>query len=435
MSGSRLGLAMARWSWSWLGWLAGIGGIVLGTPVRCWRRLRGALTPASVTLILFGIVSVNIIWGYPWIGIFSACASLLAVGLMLNRWLQPGLRAEPRLPRSAAAGSPIPTVIRLRNLGRVPAMDLQIGIAADADHGWLEDRLQRRGQLATADSQLGEQSRILKPRVSLIPPAGQIDLPAQLCCQRRGLHAPPALVVTSWFPFHLFRHTRRLNPGGEIAITPRLLSADDHPDASQLLNALGNWTRRLFAGDAMDYTGSREYESGISVRRWDFASWARLGKPIIREFESPAMPTVSFIIDTAVTPESAVGPETASCRLERLLSLAATAIDQVSRRAVHIRMFVTGEPETEGGPQASDRESLLIRLAACQQMDVASADREMDRLLDAGGEVPLLLLTSRRQIPAMWSRWRRVTVLNLEGELTAATGERVAARIEPVAMR
>jgi len=92
--GRRLGATMAL--------LTRIAKIVLGSPLGLWRRLRGAMTPSSVTLLVFGIVSVNIIWGYPWIGIFSACASLRVVGRILNRWMLPQLKLEllpePRSP-------------------------------------------------------------------------------------------------------------------------------------------------------------------------------------------------------------------------------------------------------------------------------------------------------------------------------------------------
>ncbi len=66
-----------------------------------------------------------------------------------------------------------------------------------------------------------------------------------------------------------------------------------------MLDAFGGWSHKLLSGDALDYTGSREYQVGMPVRRWDFTSWARLGRPIVREFQSPSIQLVTLIVDTS----------------------------------------------------------------------------------------------------------------------------------------
>jgi len=291
-------------------------------------------------------------------------------------------------------------------------MDLEITVAVDGVEGWGEST--RRVGDQSHDDHGRRESRVLNPRVALIPPAGQVSLRAHLCCQRRGIHTPPDIQVTTWFPFHFFRHTRRIRSIGEIAITPRLLSSENDPQTRDLLDLLGNWTRRLFAGDALDYTGSREFEPGVPVRRWDFASWARLGTPIIREYESPALPTATLIVDTSADNDGA--SNTAEARLEQLLSMAATAIEQILRRSVHVHMFVTGQHETGGGSGISDRETLLIRLASCQHTARATADREIADFLAGCGQAPVLVLTARHQVPTLWTSHRHAFILTPDGE-------------------
>ena len=52
-------------------------------PFRAFLAVRKAMTPASVSLLLFGIITLNIIWGFPWTGIFSA-VSMFAAGCLIH---------------------------------------------------------------------------------------------------------------------------------------------------------------------------------------------------------------------------------------------------------------------------------------------------------------------------------------------------------------
>ncbi|MGB1817721.1 MAG: hypothetical protein ACPHJ3_20310, partial [Rubripirellula sp.] len=45
--------------------LAQRGYAILTAPVRAFQAIRGAMTPASVSVLLFAIVTLNIIWGFP----------------------------------------------------------------------------------------------------------------------------------------------------------------------------------------------------------------------------------------------------------------------------------------------------------------------------------------------------------------------------------
>jgi uncharacterized protein (DUF58 family) len=85
---------------------------------------------------------------------------------------------------------------------------------------------------------------------------------------------------------------------GELIVTPdfqrlseqdffRFVAQAGHGDASSLA-----------AGDTShEYCGSREYVPGAAVRRWDYSSWARLGRPIVREYSSQHRPEIAIFLD------------------------------------------------------------------------------------------------------------------------------------------
>ncbi|TWU60460.1 hypothetical protein Poly51_07360 [Rubripirellula tenax] len=351
------------------------------------------MTGASVTLLLIAIVSINIVWGYPWMGMFAATTSMLCVGWFINRLMCPKLKVDFSLPRSSPAGQPFPVEMHLRNQAKLPAMDLTVDFARPK---------RRRGrQAGEADFRSVHQ----KPSLSLIPPGQRRHVSCSLISNQRGVWRLPSVSVESMFPFHLFRSQRAITSTPEIAITPRLLADDDGPIAKGLLDALGGWSHRLLAGDALDYTGSREYEVGMPVRRWDFRSWARLGRPIVREFQSPSIQVVTIVVDTSIAANAHASPahpanEARSEMLERLLSLAAVAVTDLCRRQVRVRLFVTGESTEstnpfQSAPVAIDNEPLLIQLAAAQQVAPELADTSITDAVANRGSSPMLILTTR----------------------------------------
>ncbi len=370
---------------------------IVFSPLRLLASIRRSMTAASVTLLLIGIITINIIWGYPWSGLFSACMSMLFVGWTINRIMRPNLEFAFSLPNSSTAGQPFSVVTHVKNRGRLPAMDLSVAFR-DTFTGHRAKSRWRNSHRASRSVPC----RTLTPPQSrsLIRPAERTDLHASLSFERRGVHALPDLVVTSMFPFHLFRSTRLYPSETYIAVTPRLLSGDDDTLARALLNSLGGWSRKLLSGDALDYTGSREYEVGMPVRRWDFPSWARLGRPIVREFQSPSIQMVTLIVDTSVDADSLKQDREDQPLLERVLSLAATAVIDLTRKTVRVRMYVTSESPTSFDPVESpqsipDSESLLIRLAAAESVSIDKADSRVQQIIDQVGRLPVLVLTTR----------------------------------------
>ena len=74
-------------------------------PLRAFQAVRQAMTPASVSVLLFGIVTLNIIWGFPWTGLFSACVGMFVAGCMIHFITLPSLNSSYSLPSSAPKGN------------------------------------------------------------------------------------------------------------------------------------------------------------------------------------------------------------------------------------------------------------------------------------------------------------------------------------------
>ncbi len=371
-------------------------------PFRLWMHLRRSMTTTSVTLLLMIIVTLNIVWGYPWVGLFAACVAISIVGAITNRVFTPSMRVDVKLPLSVPATQPFIVQIHLTNKRRLPAMDLRVGfnIVTNRRFDEFESRLNTGAPLPSVVTQPP------KP-LSLVRSRSHESVSTSLCFAHRGIHTVPRVIVDSSFPFHLFRIVRRFKTGTQIAITPAPLSLAQASLAQTMMKSIDELTPRASAGDSLEYTGSREYQDGVQVRRWDFGSWARLGKPIVREYQASALQTVWLIVDTAI--EASVPDLDAIEHVERVLSCAAAVIPEWLERKIRLRMYITSESPHDGKNEhvsnsVVDSEPLQIRLAAASAIDHITADERLRQMIDCVANKPTLVLTSRRQLPEAISR-------------------------------
>ncbi len=385
-------------------WLR-IAGHFAVSPLTFFLAVRRSMTAASITLLLVMIVSLNIIWGYPWTGIFSATLTMIVGGFTLNWLARPRLAIDFSLPTSSPVGQPFLVTLHLRNESQIPAMDLSVQ--------FFKTPYRRRPSVPPRF-----QSDDRRGLIDLVRPRSRCDTSLSTTGGQRGIQVIPDVCVESTFPFYLFRRRVTVASSTTIAITPQLIHADDDATVRRLLDAIGGWSNRLIGGNALDYTGSREYQVGMPVRRWDFASWARLGRPIVREFESPSIQMATIVVDTATigiaksSRHDVVDPV-----LERMLSLAAVAVTDLSRRQIRLRLFVTSESfDSFAAPQSvhpiSDGEPLLIQLATAEPVSDGEADTRITEVLEFLGRTPTLILTTRSQHVARLNSKSSVTIID-----------------------
>ena len=375
-------------AWRSVTFLARTLAAVLLFPFRAIAALRRSVTTASVGLMLLSLMALNIVWGYPWVGMLATCLSLLAIGWIINRLTRPKLQAGCSLPSHAAVGQAFSLTCHFSNARGLPALDVATGFDARPD-----DRKRR----LPGDSLVTESSPW--QFFPLIRSGDAVDHEASLTYSRRGVHDLPPLVVQSTFPFYLFRNRSNANFRETIAITPAPLDTAADFVAKNLLSSIGNWAQKALAGAAMEYAGSREYQVGMPVRRWDFTSWARLGKPIVREFQSPSVRRLTMVVDTSA---DHVDSENASESFEYLLSLTMTAIQEFAANSIRLELYLTNEPSqrlTDPGfnDPAPEHDGMLIRLASAEQVQKNVADTRIEEALESLGPATTVLLTRRDQ--------------------------------------
>jgi len=100
---------------------------------------------------------------------------------------------------------------------------------------------------------------------------------------QRGLHDLPKAVVATRFPFGLFVKRRELPRRERVLVYPRIHAVD--PSFVERARA-GQGESRGVRDRAGEFYGLAEYRDGQALRRIHWPATARLGRPVVREFES-----------------------------------------------------------------------------------------------------------------------------------------------------
>jgi uncharacterized protein (DUF58 family) len=322
--------------------------------------------------------------------LFSAFLVLLLLTGLLNRFYRPALQINLQCPTEVEQGEAITMVWHLRNVRKVSVYDLKIRL------------FRLPAGLVFHDESL---------RIDSISSGGTATVSIRAVCNRRGIFEWPTMQLASYFPFGIFRSSQTFQPSGQFAVTPRLIPL------RRLLGALPNTTligpqlSDQHAGEAYQYLGSREYVPGMHVRRWDFAAWARVGRPILREFESPRSPQLLIWVDAygellsnGRSKESPIDDT-----LEAVFSLAASLARAAISSGARVRVRISCEPSHPGISQSGIAEinsevathdplvGILRRLAAAR----ANSSEQSHCALLAAAQEPgssdiFLVITGKR---------------------------------------
>ncbi|MCM8757094.1 MAG: DUF58 domain-containing protein, partial [Candidatus Omnitrophica bacterium] len=92
-------------------------------------------------------------------------------------------------------------------------------------------------------------------------------------------------------------------------------------------------------GDSPEYVGNREYRPGDPARRIDFRSWARLARPVVKEYQEEYYSRVGLVLDTFIGPRQSAKRE---MELEAAISLTAAIAEVVCQGESVVDLFAAG---------------------------------------------------------------------------------------------
>ena len=240
------------------------------------------LTPAG-RMLFFCVVVTSVGLGTVMVPVYQLfCVLFMAyvVHWLMNLAVRPKLKVEGRLPRRVGVGQELRTDIVLTNLSSWrPTYDLML---------WLID-LPPSWRFESADLALGR-----------LGPGETARLPLIFRPLSRGLFELPELRPHTTFPFNLVRSGSARHALGAVTVVPSF-----HPIQSLEIPVgtryqPGGVALSSHVGESPEYIGNREYIPGEPARRLDFRSWARTGKPVVREYQEEYYCRIALLLDTFV---------------------------------------------------------------------------------------------------------------------------------------
>jgi len=299
------------------------------------HRYRGLPTPAGWVVLLATLIAAalgadpNSSLGYE---TFSLLGCLVLAAAICTPFGRPKISLRRALPRFGSVDQPLLYTIRVQNLGRSSQNSLSLIEELPDPRPSLDQFLnvpepgeQRRNWIDRAYGYYRWRWLLNRNRRAAIGEIPLPDLPAgapstitaRLTPLRRGVLRLPATTVACPDPFGIFRSLRKIPNPESVLILPRRHRMSGFQLPGLLKYQLGGVSMASSVGESEEFMSLREYRPGDPLRRIHWKSFAKLGKPIIKECQEEFFVRHALILDT-------FGAEPAGELFEEAVSIAAS---------------------------------------------------------------------------------------------------------------
>jgi uncharacterized protein (DUF58 family) len=243
-------------------------------------------------------------------------ASLIGASLLFaRRYRLAGVTVEVRAPRRVAIGEEIAVTVTLRNAGGAEHRTIRVDPPLlPWDGRWTRPA----------------------PTVEALAPHGHASVEVHARFVARGEHQLDPFLAAALVPLGLAQSTPVRSGGVRFVVVPRIAKVTRVTTPTNRRHQPGGVARASRTGDAMELLGVRPYRPGDPVRDLHARSWARVGFPVVREYQQEYFTRVGVVLDT----DGTLGDEP---RLEGALSLAAGVIAELCRGEALVDLLVVGE--------------------------------------------------------------------------------------------
>lgn len=291
-----------------------------------WMRhlLRDRLTPTG-RVVFWMMLLANGTGGYSFVIkiYFVICIlfGLLFVSVVLARLARVKLRLRPAWPDRATCGHPLRVGLLVENLSRRPGLDLAVRVAyppVPLDH-------HPEGGL----------------KIPRLEPEEQLRTHLDLSFDQRGAYVLKGLrQETSWpwglwrdLVYHLEPHTLLVYPHFQPILSLDIPVGRKYQPGGIALTS--------FLGDSTEFLSTRDFREGDPLRSIHWRSWARTGKPVVKEFQEEYFCRIALLLDTFLPPPRRKGKVDRRA-FEAAVSLSAAVADRLAREEYVIDLFAAG---------------------------------------------------------------------------------------------
>lgn len=250
----------------------------------------------------------------------SFALALLVTALVFSAFFRPKITAQRILLTSPNAGESLVYKVVVKNTGKHPVRHLSVF------EGTLPFGLY---------AAVGRHER--SHSIDWLEPGDQASVTLTIQCQKRGIYSLPHLLVGSHFPSGLLRWPVHAGDRDRLIVYPCFISQPNFNVPFNRVYQPGGIAVSSHVGDSTEFLNTREYRHGDRLRDVHWASFARTGKLIVKEYVEEYFVRTGILLDT----ELPRGEQADS--FERRVSVAAGIADSIARKDYIIDIFSAGE--------------------------------------------------------------------------------------------
>ncbi|HXT11760.1 MAG TPA: DUF58 domain-containing protein [Candidatus Angelobacter sp.] len=234
---------------------------------------------------------------------------MLLTAVTFSWFFRARFSATRLLPRFGTVGRPLYYQITVKNLTAKAQSDLtlleNLGDPRPSFGEWKAAQLatNRIVRAFSVAPQRGSPHRIAATKEALvpsIPPKGEVEVRVELEPRRRGVLKFGGVTLARPDPFGLFRGFSRVPLPQTALILPKRYALPPIALPGAMKYQEGGVAMASNIGRSEEFVSLRDYRRGDPYRHIHWRSWAKAGKPIVKEFEDEFFVRHALVLDTFI---------------------------------------------------------------------------------------------------------------------------------------
>ena len=276
------------------------------------RRFTIAGQFVLVTLAIFAMIGLNTYQTVAY-QVFSFLFFLVLVSLVCSISYRLDVAVKRRISRYATVGEPLRYKIVIRNKTNrkqtglfikdnladpAPTYEefLEVKVPGEKERNWLD-------RLLGYPKWIGLTAKNIKARTKEIPlppisPRGEIEKEMEILPIKRGYMTLTSVSVARPDPFGLFKAFKNVPLPDTVLVLPKLypIPVLNLPEGAKYQP--GGMKLATSVGESEEFIALRDYQLGDSLRRIHWRSWAKVGKPVVKEYQDEYFVRHTIVLDT-----------------------------------------------------------------------------------------------------------------------------------------
>lgn len=157
---------------------------------------------------------------------------------------------------------------------------------------------------------------------------------------KRGFYRINAHRIETAFPFGVWKKSISVPCNLAVTVYPRFWPLSEVKIPVGRKYQPGGFMLSSKLGDSMEFIGDREYVAGDLVKNIHWNAWARMGKPIVKEFMEEYFCRVALVLDTFAGP--LLVKKKREDTFEAAVSVAASVASVLARKEYIVDIFAEG---------------------------------------------------------------------------------------------